>query len=325
MTRLAICLAAPLVFTACTLGTEEIESDELPVIGGELTPEGLYPATGALITGGQPTCTGTLISPTVVLTAAHCVDPLFIGDEVPGFTLENDANNATASQIVSGEDTRQHPDFSLQSDPGPGVGKWFDVGLLILSDPITSVDYAIMPSVEEATDGLASGMDVEIVGYGLTSTTGFDVGVKFHGLADLVEVGSHELFIAEPGQQQNCNGDSGGPAFVDIDGQQRLVGTVSRAPDSDPTCDHGGIDTRVDPYLEWIHSQVDLPCGTGLSDPCETDPDAGSDDGPDGGGPGADGIEGGGCCSVAGDGPGGSALLGLLVLALVFLIRRRTG
>ena len=247
---------------------------------------------------------------------------MFIGTEVPAFTLEGDANSAAGNQIVAGEGTRQHPDFSLQSDPGPGIGQWYDVGLVILSEPITSVDYAILPDVQEATDGMQLGMDVEIVGYGLISTTGFDVGVKYHGVADLVDVGPHELFIAEPGQQQNCNGDSGGPAFVDIDGNQRLVGIVSRSPDSNPTCDHGGIDTRVDPYLEWIHAQVDLPCGTGLSEPCDTGPDAGSDD-PDAGGPGVDGDDGGGCCSVSGDAPGGSAFLALLVLGQIFRRRRR--
>jgi hypothetical protein len=314
MTRPAIVCFA-LLLAACTLDSVETESEDFEVIGGDLTPDGLYPATGALITGGQPSCTGTLISPTVVLTAAHCVDPLFIGGEVPGFTLQNDANSATGAAVVAGEATRQHPDFDLQSNPGPGIGQWYDVGLLILAEPITSVDYAIMPGIDEANAGMAAGMDVEIVGYGLTSTTGFAVGVKHHGLADLVEVGSHELFIAEPGQQQNCNGDSGGPAFVDIDGEERLVGIVSRSPDENPTCDHGGIDTRVDPYLPWIHEQVELPCGTGLSDACP-EPDAGPDEGPDGGGPGADGEDGGGCCSVGGDSPGGSALLALLVLVL---------
>jgi MYXO-CTERM domain-containing protein len=326
MTRAPFAVVAGLALASCTFETLPTESDELEVIGGEPTPDGQYPATGALLVGGQPSCSGTLIAPDVVITAAHCVDNLLTGGQIPSFTLARDANTATAGEIVAGESAIGHPQFDLMSNPGTGVGQWFDIGLVVLAEDITTVDYEIMPDPTEATAGMAEGMDVELVGYGLTSVDSFEVGVKHHGLADLVEVGSHELFIAEPGQQQNCNGDSGGPAYVDIDGNRRIVGVVSRAPDQNPTCDHGGIDTRIDPYLEWIHQQVTLPCGTGLSDPCP-EPDAGPDAGPGGGpdgGPGAD-TDGGGCgCATTGGAPGSNALVALLVAGALLRRRRRS-
>src|SRR5678810_913006 len=46
-----------------------------PVIGGEITPEGEFPGVGALWLSSQGSfeCTGTLIAPDVILTAAHCI------------------------------------------------------------------------------------------------------------------------------------------------------------------------------------------------------------------------------------------------------------
>jgi len=316
----AATIVAMLVLGACELGGLEVEGEQAPVIGGDLTPAGLYPATGALLVDGQMSCTGTLIAPDVVLTAGHCVDSLLIGSSIPSFTLALDANSATGGEVIAGAGTRQHPDFDLTNDPVDGIGKWFDIGLVLLSEPITSVDYEILPSPQEAASGLVSGLDVEIVGYGLISNDTFEVGVKHHGVADLVEVGDWELAIAEPGQQQNCNGDSGGPAYVDIGGDRRLVGVVSRSPDEDPVCDHGGVDTRVDAYLDWIHANATIPCGSGLSEPCP-EPDAGPGGGD--GGPGADDGGEGGCCAVGGGSPSGSAALILAVGWLLGPHRRR--
>jgi hypothetical protein len=80
--------------------------------------------------------------------------------------------------------------------------------------------------------------------------------------------------VGASGQPQNCQGDSGGPAFLDFDGESRLVGTVSRGPSSDQSdCSQGGIDSRVDPYLEWISDRVELPCGSGLAAACPVNPD----------------------------------------------------
>ena len=285
----------------------------------------MYPATGALMLAGEPSCSGTLIAPDVVLTAGHCVDPLVLSGRIPGFSLVEDANNASSSEIVSGETTHKHSEFNIVGDPPPGLGQTYDIGLLILAQPITSVDYEILPGRFEASTALASGMSVEIVGYGMTDADSIDFGVKHHGVADLVEVGDYELLIGKTGQQQNCKGDSGGPGFIQIAGKRRLVGVVSRSPDTVITCDHGGIDTRVDSYLDWIHSHAEIPCGSGKSEPC-AEPDAGASVGADAGGT-AGGADAGartepeqpGGCQVG----SGTTPWALALLLLTLLLRRR--
>lgn len=301
------CIAFTALLLSSCIDAPEVGHSERPVINGTPTPAGMFPATGALMAdlggGLEPSCTGTLIAPRAVLTAGHCVDAFFTGGQTPSFTLEADANNAPAASIVAGASHHPHPDFDIQADLPDGVTQWNDIAVLLLAADVPGAEIAILPTPEES-EALAPGASLDLVGYGLTSADGFAVGVKHHGNGDLRELGTHELLISEPGQQQNCNGDSGGPALVDLGAGPRIIGVVSRSPDQDPTCDHGGIDTRVDAYLEWIHSLVEVECG-GLMGPCETE------------------AEGGGCCSTGrgGELPGALVLVG----AVAVLLARRRG
>jgi len=296
------CPAALVLVLAAGCADPAVSGDRRAVIGGSPTAAGAFPATGALMysdgSGSSPGCTGTLIAPDAVLTAAHCLDPLFTGGAVPSFTLALDANAATPADVVAGREAHQHPSFDIDVEPG-GLGDWYDIGVLLLASPIDDVPPEILPTPEEAAS-LSAGQTVLLVGYGLTSNDSYDLGVKYDGAADLVQVASSELLISQPGQQQNCNGDSGGPALVDLGGGRRLVGTVSRSPDGNLVCDHGGVDTRVDAYLDFIDGLVDVPCG-GLAGDC-------------GGG------EGGCGCRGSGGAPGA-----LLLVAIAALLLRRRG
>lgn len=283
-----------------------------PVINGDPALPGEFEATGALILDGQVLCTGTLIAPDIVLTAGHCVDEELFGDLLPGFTLAIDAREASADEVVAGRAKLAHPDYDFFELPPDGVGRTDDIGLLLLAEPIDGPTEQL-PTADEAAAALVVDAQVALVGYGYTDQdVGDAYGVKATGTASLVEIGDHELFIAKPGEQQNCNGDSGGPALVDTPGGRRLVGVVSRSPDDDTVCDHGGIDTRVDPYVPWIEEAL------AAQDASVPEPaDAGA---PDGGMPG-DG-DGGGCgCRSAGR--GGASFLWVLGLGAAGALARR--
>jgi len=315
--RLLVPAVLALIVPAC-VGDPDLGTAQGEVIGGQMTPEGQFPGVGALYlpSFGGTMCTGTLIAPDVVLTAGHCVEPLFIGTEIPGFTLAHDTVTSQPA-FVPGMRTMQHPMFDIMSDPGTGIGTWYDVGLVFLSEPITSVAPIKLPN---AADGamLTAGTQLKLVGYGRTSNATQDVGVMYDAVAPIVTPGPTELQISNPGDPQNCNGDSGGPALIDLGAGYRVVGIVSRSANG-AECTQGGVDTRVDAYLDFIYAQTGV-CADGDA---RCTPDASLTGGPDADPIDDPGTDGGGCCSTSRGNAAGSALLALAV-GLVTLRRRRS-
>lgn len=302
-----------------------------PVIGGEITPEGEFPGVGALYLGsaGGTFCTGTLIAPDVVLTAAHCI---VLSPGTPDFALAHDTVSSVPT-LVHGASAIANENFDINTDPGTGPGTWYDIALLFLDAPITSVAPIKLPSVDEANT-MTTGTELALVGYGVTVDGSDAHGVMYDAVTDLVTRGDAELQISTPGAPQNCYGDSGGPGLYDVGGEYRVVGVVSRSAGGN-SCTVGGIDTRVDYYLDWIHTHAPQVCIPGMDCTAVTPdaapapdaevidhPDAAT--GPDAGGPSEEG-DGGGCCSTGGgSGPAGSALLALAVGVVIGRRRRRT-
>ena len=283
-----------------------------PVIGGTRTADGAFPGVGALLYsfGGQTMagCTGTLIAPTVVLTAAHCLDPEVTGGLAPsGFTFDHDTVSHSPTPVYPVASAMKHAQFDINSLPG-GLGQVYDIGLVFLSTPVTDVAPVRMPTAEQAT-ALAVDTELRIVGYGQTSDADPNsTGVMFDAATGIRELNSFEMRVSSgTPDPQNCHGDSGGPALADFDGELRVVGVVSRSYQSGQ-CDNGGVDTRVDAYLPWIAANVPdgLPCGSGPAEACPVAEDDG------------------GCCSTGGDrrAPGPLAI-GAAVAAVLARRRRR--
>lgn len=297
----------------------ELADTTSEVVGGNVTQPGAFPGVGALMYdmgGGPPQfgCTGTLIAPTVVLTAAHCIDPALVGNGVPGFTLALDTFSAPA--VVPGAMAIPHEQFDLDQLPPDGtLIDAFDIGLVVLAEPIVEVPPVPMPRQGDAPE-LVAGLAMQIAGYGATDAQGNGGGVMFDATTSMISIGASEIQVGMGAPQpQNCYGDSGGPGLATVGGTRRVIGVVSRSFGGSFECNTGGIDTRVDAYLTWIHSKLpagtEVPCDSGLAEACpepEPDPDP------------IDDTDEGGCCSTGGEATG-SALLALLLG--VFVLRRR--
>lgn len=298
--RLAFALVALAGCVEPDLGTSAQE-----VIGGTPTPVGMFPAVGALYADGAAYCTGTLIATTAVLTAAHCLEGR---TAAPGFTLDLDTRGAV--EVTAGASFSTHPLWNIDRPIPDGPTQFYDLGIVRLASPVDWVDPAVIPSAVEAR-GLLEGKRLTIVGYGQTvDGDGASAGVLHHASAPIVIQSPSEMQLSDPGGPQNCYGDSGGGAFIDLGAGQRLAGVVSRGATTARTCDQGGIDTRVDFYADWIVEQVPDACFGGQ--PC-----AGSTlPGRDVTGFGADIL--GGCSDV-----GGGASSGLIFVVAAWLSRRR--
>lgn len=161
-------------------------------------------------------CTGVLVAPLVVLTAAHCHGGA-------GY-VERDG------QIVSVWDRIQHPDYVP-------VGLENDIEVLILYNPMAP-PYATVTSPRLA--------GVEIAGYGETNDG--SAGVLHLG-ATYIDSISHTTFTTNPLGADSCFGDSGGPLYQG----GKVVGLTSRAREGGHnTCGSGSVNVAIDAYADWL-------------------------------------------------------------------------
>ena len=242
------------------------------------------------------TCTAIVISPTALLTAAHCVDH-------PGYTFGvYYGADASAYSTLAELAPQLAAVASVQMDPGyqsttPFFG---DIAVVNLVTPIAITPLAF--SRDAPTDAL-DGMPVKIVGYGQT-VYNTPNQVRYSATSTIVSLGAVDTIFIGDSNTRTCVGDSGGPA---------LLGNVVIGVDSysDTTgCTDPSYFRRTDVFADFI----DQYAGTM---PPPTDIDAGvSPDAPLL--PGDSTSKSGGCSTGAGAGPAG----GLLVLLLLLRNRR---
>jgi Trypsin len=173
-------------------------------------------------------CTGTLISPTVFLTAGHCI---FLLQEMFGVTqvwVTFDPAFSRSSPNLYPGTMHLNPAF-----PGHGNADPEDLGVIVLDPPIVGITPAALPSLglldRMSADGSLSNTLFTIVGYGATDTV-FGGGPPdptqgegtrryategFNALnPDLLRLNMNAVF----GYGGSNRGDSGGPNFLGAGG-----------------------------------------------------------------------------------------------------------
>jgi secreted trypsin-like serine protease len=230
-----------LLFTAATACAapsndelEAVDESESSIIGGTATTK--YAAVGALVENGEPFCTGTVIAPRIVLTAAHCLVGLRAANV--RFTLGASAYAPTKKLKVAR--LRPHPAF----DDAEGQ---HDIGIVELAE-----DAGVAPIPRNTTklDSSWLGKSVTFVGYGVTNaSTGAGVGTKRSVVMPITDIQPTE-FVYEKTGANTCSGDSGGPALAkNAAGVTVVIGVTSWG---DDLCKDFGVDTRVDAYRTFI-------------------------------------------------------------------------
>jgi V8-like Glu-specific endopeptidase len=229
-----------------------------PIIGGETdTGDPGVVAVYAQQLGATSgfLCTGSVIAPTVVLTAAHCVSPSETGANARFVVLTANDINKRGGQQLAVREVHANPRWSAHN-----LENGHDEGIVILAQPTS---LAPLPFNRTPLGSSATGAALRIVGYGLddgVDQTG--AGVKRQALTKLGQVSTNLIEVGDH-RKGTCNGDSGGPAFMKLGGVETIVGTTSYG---DSTCSDGGYDARVDVDLAFIEPFLaDASCAPACS------------------------------------------------------------
>lgn len=211
-----------------------------------------HPAVGALVDYDRhgtayAFCTGTLVSPTVMLTAAHC-NP---GVEMVKVTFESKVVNGAAMHMGR---YIAHPGYrGAQSDP-------HDIAVIVFDAPVAGITPARLPTAglfdTLKSNGLLAGTKYTAVGYGGQERNFDDKGQPYIAYEDTREwsvsgfgaLNDAWLRLSQnnaTGNSGTCFGDSGGPNFLGSgDGESDVIAGTTIT--GDMQCVQSNVIYRLD-------------------------------------------------------------------------------
>lgn len=216
---------------------ENVKPKMRRIIGGEEVVPHSHPHSTYLLlqmSASISRCGGTVISPTVILTAAHCL----IIAPVSGGTAVVGGHNV---HIV--EATQQRRSFLPSAfRTHPGWDSWYvlnDVATIILETPLVFNQYVQPIVLAEVNAPSFVGFSTFVTGWGRTAndapTSAVLRGVENKVLANSIceeiygapAINEHTICIETIGGRGVCSGDSGGPLTVIYNNVRTQVGIAS--------------------------------------------------------------------------------------------------
>jgi len=276
MKKITVSLALVLVLVLGTVGVAGAITDGQPDGNG-------HPFVGlmvALDSSGNPLwrCSGTLLSPTVFLTAGHCAESPAAHAEI---WFEAGPITLAAGYPAAGIDACDGIDgYPCKGDVGgtpythpqydPNAFYLYDLGIVVLDHPMVMSTYGALPQLNQfdalKTKRGQQDLTFTAVGYGLQKSfpdaaAWKDVAVRERMVATpkLIQInvpgstGDFSMLLSNNANTGGtCFGDSGGPNFV---GNSNVVGGVTSYGKNGNCAGTGGV-YRMDRSwsLDWVNS-----------------------------------------------------------------------
>ena len=244
MPRLAASALAGAIIFVCAVGPAQgTPSAGKSVVGGGLVAPGSLPSTVS-IRFGDGLCTGSVVAPTTVVTAAHCLR------RTPAsqiFVRANTVSSFAGGEVLGVTAAVPHPGFKLGFN-----GIINDIAILKLATPTTATPIAL-PTAAEGAALSPPGATMAVAGFG-RSNPGLDRPSRLGQLRSaavytrtacrapsyrsfttetMVCASGAAFVVARSGrkrrqvQRATCFGDSGGPLLADTPTGPRLLGVTS--------------------------------------------------------------------------------------------------
>lgn len=212
-------------------------------------------------------CSGVLLDPMTVITAAHCLDyeeliedprllEVYVGNK---FYYRH---NPTTYKV---QDFVIYPDYRPDSEEQVMEN---DIALVFLEDPIPNISFLELPLelTEEDNELYQVDKDVVVVGFGKTNiypnnNPNIERGIqeKYFAMTKITEVllDKSEMIIGEENVGP-CHGDSGGPVIAKLSNDHwKIIGITSRRKFQQCAQYAGNsVITMISPYSCWIKKTV---------------------------------------------------------------------
>jgi trypsin len=269
--RLLTILGGAILALAMALPATAAASGEAhaSVIGGSPASIAQFPALAYIEAGNKHhgfACSGTVVAPRVVLTAAHCAEDI----ETGGFTKPGEyavATNIANPKQASGENVFDVSGVHVFPSFDPGVIHG-DAAVLILSRPTSATPLALAGPEDAAL--YEGGAAVTVAGWGLTRAQNRQAPANLRSATMAIQKpttcqtktrGFYKEFspavqlclLSPPANKSGtCFGDSGGPAIGQrADGTPVELGVISIV---GPLCtpQAPNVLTRVDYVSSWV-------------------------------------------------------------------------
>lgn len=239
------------------------------ITDGELDGNG-HPYVGLMVAqdaNGNPLwrCSGTLLSPTLFLTAGHCTEAPAAHAEI-WFDADVDAGrpgNGYPFNGQAGGTPYTHPQYN------PNAFYLYDLGVVVLDTPMYMAQYGALPQLNQLdafkTQRGQQDVTFTAVGYGLQKSfpdaaSWKDVAIRVRMVAypKLIQinvpgfVGDFSILLSNNAATGGtCFGDSGGPNFI---GNSNVIGGVTSFGKNGNCAGTGGV-YRVDRAddLNWLY------------------------------------------------------------------------
>jgi hypothetical protein len=283
-------LVAPLVASLLlSLGATAHAAEERSprIFGGEPASVGEYPSLGLIKVVASDSqfaiCTGALISPRLVLTAAHCISEKSLGlkgvagKTTVAFDRMNVFDNSQGF-AVQAKAVHVHPKYK-------GIESGHDIGLIELERDVN--DREPMPYNADGARPTAETL-LDLVGFGATDPVdrggaGFANKIAGRAIMPCSDIGIDLPFdmnalicFDQRDEKGLCVGDSGGPVLATLDGMTTVVAVNSLIIDpfataaTPPTCNQFALSTRVTSELDFIEDGLagEFPSSGGGGDGC---------------------------------------------------------